>query len=68
MSWSTRRLDCSQLTLGAGYNATAARRDIDTGNSLVMTLQFILELERIADLAVEVNGSVSCDSERIVVC
>lgn len=43
-------------TLRAGNNSAALWCNVHAGDELVVSLQFILELESIADSAVQVDG------------
>ena len=51
------------LTLRAGYNAPALGGNINTGYSLVVSLQLIQQLERVARPAIELDVVVSGDSK-----
>ncbi len=56
-----------RLTLRAGNNTTRVGSNINTRHRLVVALELVLELEGIADLAVELNCRVSGDSKRLAV-
>lgn len=57
----------ARQTLGARHNATRVGGNIHTCNGLVMALQLFLELEGIADLAIQLNIVVACDGQGLVV-
>ncbi len=55
------------LTLRASHNSARLECYVYTGNSLIVTLQFILKLEAIADSSVELDAGVSCNGQGLSV-
>ena len=54
-------------TLGAGDNATTVRSNVNAGDGLVVALELVLQLEGIANLAIELDGGVSGNGQRLMV-
>lgn len=50
-------------TLRGGHNATRIWCNVDTGDGLIMSLQLVLQLERIASRSIELDGRVSRDGQ-----
>ena len=67
MRLAMRLRERSVRTLGACHDATTARSNVDAGDRLVMSLELILELERIPALAVKLDGRVSGNGQGFVV-
>lgn len=59
---------CIERTLGAGDDPARVGSNIHTGDELVMALQLVLELEGIADLAVQLDCVVAGNRQRFAVC
>lgn len=55
------------LTLRAGDDATAAGCNIHARYGLVVALELILELEGVANLAVEIDGRIAGNGQSLVV-
>lgn len=51
----------------AGHNAPAVGGNVDTGDGLVVSLQLILKLEGVSGPAIELNGRIASDGERLAV-
>lgn len=49
--------------LRAGHNTAGVRRNVETGDSLVMPLQLVLQPEGIASLAIQLDGRISGDGQ-----
>ncbi len=56
-------MELSVRTLRARDNATTVGSNVDTGDSLIVPLELILQLKGIAHLAIELNARVASDSE-----
>ncbi len=54
-------------TLGTCDNSAAARSDINTSYGFIVALQLILQLERIADFTIQLEGRVLGHSERLAI-
>lgn len=54
-------------TLGARYNPSTLWCDINTSDGLVVTFQFILELELMPCSTIQLNTGISGDSQRLPV-
>lgn len=55
------------ITLRACDDAAALWCDVDTGNSLVMTLEFVLQLEGVARLPIQLNTGILGHSQGLAI-
>lgn len=62
-----RRMVGRIRTLRAGHNSTTSRRNVHSGDRLVVTLQLILELEIASRPLVELDIVVTGDSQSLLV-